>query len=317
MTIRKIAALLLCLALAAGLWACGDKAEEPAEDNTAQAASAQKEEPGEEQKEEQKEEASAKIPADAAKVLAGIAYFGDPGDCRMSRENAEAFYNVLQEKKPSGKTLEGSSGDLLVLLADVSGDGFPVMLTVYAGEDQGDNVRDVSKIEVWEFRDGKAKQVNPSFETAAGYTGLDIMTLDGQNYLKFQDGVGFEIGDCTGWVSYGVDSGKADLAHRVMMYSGYSEGSDNITYRDAGGNACTATVSDLIHDGWTLEQDDIGDYYAFAYYLDGDLDYNRVEEIQGDAGTRNIGFWGDVPMLSMQFSSRDEALAALAKIAGK
>ena len=214
--------------------------------------------------------------------LSNVVYFGDISNCRMSREASEAYAAVL-EQLPEMKTGAGESYSLQAALFD-PGDGYPLLVTCYAGSENLYNMgwpvlgEHLLPYQVWTFN-GKTAERYPFGEEARAW-GSDIQfgTFEGKPGIYVHDGLSLAVGDSEGYIYYTVSEYQLELQHHLWHATEYIYSGDDqeILQRQE------ATVQDYLDDGWVLESAYNDWSYLIRCELDGtvirgnDPDYERL-----------------------------------------
>lgn len=215
--------------------------------------------------------------------LSNVVYFGDISNCRMSREASEAYAAVL-EQLPEMKTDAGESYSLQAALFD-PGDGYPLLVTCYAGSENLYNMgwpvlgEHLLPYQVWTFN-GKTAERYPFEEETRDMWGTDIQfgTFEGKPGIYVHDGLSLAVGGSEGGIYYTVSEYQLELQHHLWYASKdiYSGNDPEMMQRQE------ATMQDYLDDGWVLENT-YGDWsYLTRYELDGtiisgnDPDYERL-----------------------------------------
>ena len=200
----------------------------------------------------------------------------------MSREAAEAYAAVL-EQLPEMKTDAGESYSLQAALFD-PGDGYPLLVTCYAGSENLYNMgwpvlgEHLLPYQVWTFN-GKTAERYPFGEEARAW-GSDIQfgTFEGKPGIYVHDGLSLAVGDSEGYIYYTVSEYQLELQHHLWHATEYIYSGDDqeILQRQE------ATVQDYLDDGWVLESAYNDWSYLIRCELDGtvirgnDPDYERL-----------------------------------------
>ena len=278
--------------LETGAEATGDRELADLAEKKRQELDAQPEQPEQPEQTEQSEQPEAldepEEPAepeapDWPSQLSNVVYFGDISNCRMSREASEAYAAVL-EQLPEMKTDAGESYSLQAALFD-PGDGYPLLVTCYAGSENLYNMRwpvlgeHLLPYQVWTFN-GKTAERYPFEEETRDMWGTDIQfgTFEGKPGIYVHDGLSLAVGGSEGGIYYTVSEYQLELQHHLWYASKdiYS-GKDPEMMQGQ-----EATMQDYLDDGWVLENT-YGDWsYLTRYELDGtiisgnDPDYERL-----------------------------------------
>ncbi len=215
--------------------------------------------------------------------LSNVVYFGDISNCRMSREASEAYAAVLKQL-PEMKTDAGESYSLQAALFD-PGDGYPLLVTCYAGSENLYNMgwpvlgEHLLPYQVWTFN-GKTAERYPFEEETRDMWGTDIQfgTFEGKPGIYVHDGLSLAVGGSEGGIYYTVSEYQLELQHH-LWYASKDIYSGNDPEMMQGQEA---TMRDYLDDGWVLENT-YGDWsYLTRYELDGtiisgnDPDYERL-----------------------------------------
>ena len=200
----------------------------------------------------------------------------------MSREASEAYAAVL-EQLPEMKTGAGESYSLQAALFD-PGDGYPLLVTCYAGSENLYNMgwpvlgEHLLPYQVWTFN-GKTAERYPFGEEARAW-GSDIQfgTFEGKPGIYVHDGLSLAVGDSEGYIYYTVSEYQLELQHHLWHATEYIYSGDDqeILQRQE------ATVQDYLDDGWVLESAYNDWSYLIRCELDGtvirgnDPDYERL-----------------------------------------
>lgn len=214
--------------------------------------------------------------------LSNIVYFGDVSNCRMSRKAAAAYAAAL-EQLPETKTDADESYRLQAALFD-PGDGYPLLLTCYAGSENLYNMgwpvlgEHFLPYQVWTFNGKKAERYPFEEETRAGGSDIQFGIFEGKPGIYVHDGLALAVGDSEGGIYYTVSEYQLELQHHLWYASKdiYSGNDPEIMQRQE------ATVQDYLDDGWVLENT-YGDWsYLTRCELDNtmisgnDPDYERL-----------------------------------------
>ena len=215
--------------------------------------------------------------------LSNVVYFGDISNCRMSREASEAYAAAL-EQLPKTKTDAGESYSLQAALFD-PGDGYPLLVTCYAGSENLYNMgwpvlgEHLLPYQVWTFN-GKTAERYPFEEETRDMWGTDIQfgTFEGKPGIYVHDGLSLAVGDSEGYIYYTVSEYQLELQHHLWQATEYIYSGDDqeILQRQE------ATVQDYLDDGWVLESAYNDWSYLIRCELDGtvirgnDPDYERL-----------------------------------------
>ena len=221
---------------------------------------------------------------DWSSQLSSVIYFGDASSCRMSREAAEAYADTL-EQLPKTKDDEYGTIYLLRTMLIDPGDGYPLLVTCYAGSENLYNMgwpvlgEHLLPYQVWTFN-GKTAERYPFEEETRDMWGTDIQfgTFEGKPGIYVQDGISLAVGDSEGYIYYTVSEYQLELQHH-LWYASKDIYSGNDPEMMQGQEA---TMQDYLDDGWVLEKT-YGDWsYLTRYELDGtiisgnDPDYERL-----------------------------------------
>lgn len=206
---------------------------------------------------------------DWSSQLSSVVYFGDASSCRMSREASEAYAAVL-EQLPETKADAGESYSLQAALFD-PGDGYPLLVTCYAGSENLYNMgwpvlgEHLLPYQVWTFN-GKTAERYPFEEETRDMWGTDIQfgTFEGKPGIYVQDGISLAVGDSEGYIYYTVSEYQLELQHHLWQATEYIYSGDDqeILQRQE------ATVQDYLDDGWVLESA----YNDWSYLIRCELD---------------------------------------------
>ena len=278
--------------LETGAEATGDRELADLAEKKRQELDAQPEQPEQPEQTEQSEQPEAldepEEPAepeapDWPSQLSNVVYFGDISNCRMSREASEAYAAVL-EQLPEMKTDAGESYSLQAALFD-PGDGYPLLVTRYAGSENLYNMgwpvlgEHLLPYQVWTFN-GKTAERYPFEEETRDMWGTDIQfgTFEGKPGIYVHDGLSLAVGGSEGGIYYTVSEYQLELQHH-LWYASKDIYSGNDPEMMQGQEA---TMQDYLDDGWVLENT-YGDWsYLTRYELDGtiisgnDPDYERL-----------------------------------------
>lgn len=278
--------------LETGAEATGDRELADLAEKKRQELDAQPEQPEQPEQTEQSEQPEAldepEEPAepeapDWPSQLSNVVYFGDISNCRMSREASEAYAAVL-EQLPEMKTDAGESYSLQAALFD-PGDGYPLLVTCYAGSENLYNMgwpvlgEHLLPYQVWTFN-GKTAERYPFEEETRDMWGTDIQfgTFEGKPGIYVHDGLSLAVGGSEGGIYYTVSEYQLELQHH-LWYASKDIYSGNDPEMMQGQEA---TMQDYLDDGWVLENT-YGDWsYLTRYELDGtiisgnDPDYERL-----------------------------------------
>ena len=215
--------------------------------------------------------------------LSSVVYFGDVSNCRMSREAAEAYADALEQIPKTKDDEYGTTYSLQAALFD-PGDGYPLLVTCYAGSENLYNMgwpvlgEHLLPYQVWTFN-GKTAERYP-FEEEARASGSDIQfgSFEGKPGIYVHDGLSLAVGGSEGGIYYTVSEYQLELQHH-LWYASKDIYSGNDPEMMQGQEA---TMQDYLDDGWVLENT-YGDWsYLTRYELDGtiisgnDPDYERL-----------------------------------------
>ena len=215
--------------------------------------------------------------------LSSVVYFGDVSNCRMSREASEAYAAVL-EQLPETKADAGESYSLQAALFD-PGDGYPLLVTCYAGSENLYNMgwpvlgEHLLPYQVWTFN-GETAERYPFEEETRDMWGTDIQfgTFEGKPGIYVHDGLSLAVGGSEGGIYYTVSEYQLELQHHLWYASKeiYIGNDPEILQRQE------ATVQDYLDDGWVLGNTYDNWGYLTRYELDdiiisgNDPDYERL-----------------------------------------
>lgn len=169
--------------------------------------------------------AQPEMQADPMEILGKIAYIGDRSRCRMDEDMAKAFAKVLEEQPYAYEWDAGMT--LGALLVELSGDGYPVLVTLYRtyDNDWGENL--CGNMTVWEYRDGTAAAYDFSEEfNYNGYGKPNGLGVYGGYFVASSSGGGGVdpiMGDCY----YEIIGGRLVLRHTVTIYTPMDYPSDS------------------------------------------------------------------------------------------
>ena len=214
--------------------------------------------------------------------LSSVVYFGDVSNCRMSREASEAYAAVL-EQLPETKADAGESYSLQAALFD-PGDGYPLLVTCYAGSENLYNMgwqvlgEHFLPYQVWTFNGKTAERYPFEEETRAFGSDIQFGSFEGKPGIYVHDGLSLAIGGSEGGIYYTVSEYQLEMQHH-LWYASKDIYSGNDPEMMQGQEA---TMQDYLDDGWVLENT-YGDWsYLTRYELDGtiisgnDPDYERL-----------------------------------------
>ena len=269
--------------LETGAEATGDRELADLAGKKRQELDAQTEQPEQTEQSEQPEALDEPEAPDWPSQLSNVVYFGDISNCRMSREAAEAYADAL-EQLPETKADAGESYSLQAALFD-PGDGYPLLVTCYAGSENLYNMgwpvlgEHLLPYQVWTFN-GKTAERYPFEEETRDMWGTDIQfgTFEGKPGIYVHDGLSLAVGGSEGGIYYTVSEYQLELQHH-LWYASKDIYSGNDPEMMQGQEA---TMQDYLDDGWVLENT-YGDWsYLTRYELDGtiisgnDPDYERL-----------------------------------------
>ena len=215
--------------------------------------------------------------------LSSVVYFGDVSNCRMSREAAEAYADALEQIPKTKDDEYGTTYSLQAALFD-PGDGYPLLVTCYAGSENLYNMgwpvlgEHLLPYQVWTFN-GKTAERYP-FEEEARASGSDIQfgSFEGKPGIYVHDGLSLAVGGSEGGIYYTVSEYQLELQHHLWYASKeiYIGNDPEILQRQE------ATVQDYLDDGWVLGNTYDNWGYLTRYELDdiiisgNDPDYERL-----------------------------------------
>ena len=216
--------------------------------------------------------------------LSSVVYFGDVSNCRMSREAAEAYADALEQIPKTKDDEYGTTYSLQAALFD-PGDGYPLLVTCYAGSENLYNMgwpvlgEHLLPYQVWTFN-GETAERYPFEEETRDMWGTDIQfgTFEGKPGIYVHDGLSLAVGGSEGGIYYTVSEYQLELQHHLWYASKeiYIGNDPEILQRQE------ATVQDYLDDGWVLGNTYDNWGYLTRYELDdiiisgNDPDYERL-----------------------------------------
>lgn len=191
---------------------------------------------------------------DWSSQLSSVIYFGDASSCRMSREAAEAYADTLEQLPKTKDDEYGTTYLLRTMLID-PGDGYPMLLTCYIGNEYLDDARwpvlhdHHLPYQVWAFNGKTAERYPFEEETRVAGTDIQFGTFGGELGIYVRDGVSFAVGNSEGSVYYTVSEYQMKLQHHLWHDSKFIYNGDDPDSMQGQ----EATVQDYLDDGWVIE----------------------------------------------------------------
>lgn len=222
----------------------------------------------------------------AVEIIGNIKYYGDKSICKMTKEMALAYAEAIESEKRyavPGKWYNNVS--VYAILMDLAGDGMPLLLTVLAdGSIEGNNVECYENREslgVWTWNGHKAERYDFEADSDQGYVfGYDFFPKKKDSMIVVGDGLGLDVGSCSGYLHYNVSNAQITLSSHFMSYSAFVDYDDNTLARGQelpGVKAVkkehnfVAPIEDLLEAGWVPHYFE-GEYSSFyAIYIDGKM----------------------------------------------
>lgn len=181
--------------------------------------------------------------ASPLELLDGIAYIGERSKCRMDEDMANAFAKVLEEQ-PYARNGYGDES-LSALLVELSGDGYPVLLTLYRDNYETELC---SVATVWEYRNGTAVAYDFSKDFSC-YSDPDPNDFRvGGGYLVASSTGGGGVNPVMGSCYYEVIGGRLVLRHTAVIYVPMDYPGDTIYTLDGKSYADGYEVGEQITD---------------------------------------------------------------------
>ena len=195
--------------------------------------------------------------------LSMLPYYGDTQKCVMSLQMAAAYADVL-DSLPKTFSQYGNTYDLKACLADPAGDGMPLLITAYALDNE--YVKGIAlddngtMVDIWTWDGEKASAYPYRDKTVCG--NIAELYFDGSDIVITHGSI--STIDSVGTVIYTVSNANLTLKHESMSCYAYSgDGvtassiaivfSDGRVIKSSGNGPAKASVSDLLADGWQLE----------------------------------------------------------------
>ena len=149
--------------------------------------------------------------------LASIAYIGNRSACRMDAAMAAAYLTALGSLPPEGTGYWG--GTLQAALVDVSGDGYPLLFTVYLYEDS-DMGDEADQPTIWEYKNGKAVAHDFKADTdLPSPIQMSIGTITEGKVLRVDSNGGGAVDPVQGSLYYAVKNAQLTLLHTSKEYT--------------------------------------------------------------------------------------------------
>ena len=148
-------------------------------------------------------------------ALAGVPYYGDRSTCRMDGRMAAAYGRAL-----SAQPKESEWGArLYAALVDVSGDGYPLLLTAYRYPEARWGLGNCSGAQIWEVRDGEAVPYDfagdsGSFDDTAGT--FSLITVRSTGVLRANSNGGGAVNPLQGDLFYRASGGRLKLVATLV-----------------------------------------------------------------------------------------------------
>ncbi|MBR3753395.1 MAG: hypothetical protein IKK50_09740 [Ruminiclostridium sp.] len=153
----------------------------------------------------------------SADPLASIAYIGNRSACRMDAAMAAAYLTALGSLPPEGTGYWG--GTLQAALVDVSGDGYPLLFTVYLYEDS-DMGDEADQPTIWEYKNGKAVAHDFKADTdLPSPIQMGIDTIAEGKVLRVDSNGGGAVDPVQGSLYYAVEKAQLTLLHTSKEYT--------------------------------------------------------------------------------------------------
>ena len=148
-------------------------------------------------------------------ALAGVPYYGDRSACRMDGRMAAAYGRALGAQPKEGEW----GARLHAALVDVSGDGYPLLLTAYRYPEARWGLGNCGGAQIWEVRDGEAVPYNfagdsGSFDDTAGT--FSLITVRGAGVLRANSNGGGAVNPLQGDLLYRTSGGRLKLVSTLV-----------------------------------------------------------------------------------------------------
>ena len=148
-------------------------------------------------------------------ALAGVPYYGDRSACRMDGKMAAAYGRALGAQPKEGEW----GARLHAALVDVSGDGYPLLLTAYRYPEARWGLGNCSGAQIWEVRDGEAVPYNfagdsGSFDDTAGT--FSLITVRSTGVLRANSNGGGAVNPLQGDLLYRTSGGRLKLVSTLV-----------------------------------------------------------------------------------------------------
>jgi len=216
----------------------------------------------------------------AVEILGNIKYYGDKSICKMTKEMALAYAEVIESETEELQYSDMSDHYIYAVLIDVAYDGIPLLATVWADENYEIGfVESIPKFHVWTWNGKKASRYQFENDINTNHIfGFEFYPKKNEGIIKIGDGCALSIGDADGNIYYKVSNGSITKIRHEMFYSAYVD--DDISKGNLlpGVNAVKvdeyfyeAKTDDLLAAGWTAETYD-GEYISLSISsIDGKL----------------------------------------------
>lgn len=148
-------------------------------------------------------------------ALAGVPYYGDRSACRMDGKMAAAYGRALGAQPKEGEW----GARLHAALVDVSGDGYPLLLTAYRYPEARWGLGNCGGAQIWEVRDGEAVPYNfagdsGSFDDTAGT--FSLITVRSTGVLRANSNGGGAVNPLQGDLFYRASGGRLKLVATLV-----------------------------------------------------------------------------------------------------
>ena len=155
-------------------------------------------------------------------ALSSVVYVGNPGICRMTPQQAQAYAAKLEELKHEERPYY-DTGELSALLLDIGKDGVPLLLTMNVDW----NYPEVAgHTRLWEYLDGVcvSRDFTADWQNADGVEGTFYAyhvakTQNGSDYFVAISDGGGGVNPYSGHLYYTASQGALTLAHRVTYHN--------------------------------------------------------------------------------------------------
>ncbi len=213
-------------------------------------------------------------------ILGNIKYYGDKSICKMTKEMALAYAEVIESETEQLQYSDMSDHYIYAVLIDVAYDGIPLLATAWADENYEIGfVESIPKFHVWTWNGKKASRYQFENDINTNHIfGFEFYPNKNEGIIKIGDGCALGVGDADGNIYYKVSNGSITKVRHEMFYSAYVD--DDISRGDflPGVNAVKvddyfyeAKTDDLLAAGWTGEVYD-GEYTSLSISsIDGKL----------------------------------------------